>query len=35
MTKVHYTELLPHEFRARMGQCAVGYLPAVRHQNVA
>ena len=27
MTKVHYTELLPHEFRARLAQCSVGYLP--------
>ena len=25
--KVHYTELLPHEFRARLVECPVGYLP--------
>jgi creatinine amidohydrolase len=25
--KVQYTELLPHEFRARLARCAVGYLP--------
>jgi creatinine amidohydrolase len=25
--KVHYTELLPHEFRARLAGCPVGYLP--------
>jgi creatinine amidohydrolase len=25
--KVHYTELLPHEFRARMAACPVGYFP--------
>ena len=25
--KVHYTALLPHEFRARLASCPVGYLP--------
>jgi creatinine amidohydrolase len=25
--KIHYHELLPHEFRARMASCPVGYLP--------
>ena len=25
--KVHYSDLLPHEFRARLAQRAVGYLP--------
>jgi creatinine amidohydrolase len=25
--KVHYTELLPHEFRARLAKCPLGYLP--------
>jgi creatinine amidohydrolase len=25
--KVHYAELLPHEFRARLAACPVGYLP--------
>jgi creatinine amidohydrolase len=25
--KVHYLELLPHEFRARLKACPVGYLP--------
>jgi creatinine amidohydrolase len=25
--KVHYTELLPHEFRARLADCPIGYLP--------
>src|SRR5262245_39500960 len=25
--KVHYAELLPHEFRARLSRCPVGYLP--------
>jgi creatinine amidohydrolase len=25
--KVHYTELLPYDFRAQLARCAVGYLP--------
>ena len=25
--KVHYTELLPHDFRDHLARCAVGYLP--------
>ena len=25
--KVHYTELLPHEFRARLADSPIGYLP--------
>jgi creatinine amidohydrolase len=25
--KVYYTELLPHEFRARLAHCSVGYMP--------
>jgi creatinine amidohydrolase len=27
MHKVHYAELLPHEFRARIARCPVAYLP--------
>jgi creatinine amidohydrolase len=27
MDKVHYAELLPHEFRTRLARCSVAYLP--------